>query len=139
MAEQHLYHAFRLQPGDDLRKSLELFCHEKNIQAAVILSCVGSLDTAVLRFAGRENGTTIIGSLEIVSATGTLSWHGMHIHLGVSDANGETAGGHLMEGCRVRTTCEIVLQEIPGMIFKREHDPQTGFNEISIRENGQTE
>lgn len=126
-------HAFRLQPGDDLRKSLAFFCHENCISAASILSCVGSLDTAVLRFAGRENGTTLIGDLEIVSATGTLSLHGMHLHIAVADANGEMVGGHLMDGCRVRTTCEIVLQEFPSLIFKREHDEHTGYDEISIR------
>lgn len=129
-------HAFRLHPGDDLRKSLEFFCYEKNIEAAVLLSCVGSLDTTVLRFASRESGTTIIGPVEIVSATGTLSRHGMHIHLSISDINGDTVGGHLMPGCRIRTTCEIVLQELPALIFKRELDPETGFNEISIREHG---
>ena len=128
------FHAFRLKPGDDLRKSLDFFCKEKNIAAGTILSCVGSLDTAVLRFAGRESGTTIVGNLEIVSATGTLSQHGMHVHIAVADANGDMAGGHLMDGCRVRTTCEIVIQEFSGMVFKREHDPNTGYDEISIRQ-----
>jgi len=125
-------HAFRLHPGDDLRTSLLTFCEEKKIEAAVLLSCVGSLTEAILRFAAREGSTRITGPLEIVSATGTLSRHGLHLHLSVSDTNGEVAGGHLSGGCLIRTTCEIVIQELKGVVFRREKDDATGFNELKI-------
>lgn len=126
-------HAFRLHPGDDLRTSLQQYCETNKIEAAVLLSCVGSFTEAILRFAGRTNGTRITGPLEIVSATGTLSLHGLHIHLSVADPNGDVAGGHLAAGCLIRTTCEIVLQEIPGMIFERENDEATGYNELAVK------
>jgi predicted DNA-binding protein with PD1-like motif len=131
--KQNKIHAFRLHPGDDLRSSLSDHCTKNNIEAAVLLSCVGSLTEAILRFAGRENGTRITGPLEIVSATGTLSRHGLHLHIAVADANGDVAGGHLAAGCLIRTTCEIVLQEIDSVIFKREADPQTGYNELTVQ------
>ena len=130
--KQNKTHAFRLHPGDDLKTSIANYCGENKIEAAVLLSCVGSFTEAILRFAGRENGTRITGPLEIVSATGTLSMHGSHIHLAVSDVNGDVAGGHLAAGCLVRTTCEIVLQEIDGMIFEREPDEKTGYKELKI-------
>jgi predicted DNA-binding protein with PD1-like motif len=91
-----------------------------------------SCTEAILRFAERPNGTRITGPLEIVSATGTLSRHGMHIHISVSDSNGEVAGGHLAAGCIIRTTCEIVIQELDGVVFTREKDETTGFNELKI-------
>lgn len=130
--EQNKIHAFRLQPGDDLRSALLNYCAGNKIEAAVLLCCVGSLTEAIVRFAGRESGTRITGPLEIIAATGTLSTHGLHIHLSVSDANGEVAGGHLAVGCLVRTTCEIIFQEIDGMIFQREPDEKTGYNELKI-------
>jgi predicted DNA-binding protein with PD1-like motif len=125
-------HSFRLHPGDDLRISLSTFCEDKKIEAAVLLSCVGSCTQAVLRFPGRETNTRITGLLEIVSGTGTLSRHGLHIHVAVSDSNGEVAGGHLSEGTLIRTTCEIVIMELDGVVFTREKDETTGYNELKI-------
>jgi predicted DNA-binding protein with PD1-like motif len=39
-------------------------------------------------------------------------------------------GGHVMPGCIVRTTAEIVLAPLPGWVFTREHDARTGFKEL---------
>jgi len=37
-----------------------------------------------------------------------------------------------MEGCIVRTTAEIVLGELQGVIFERPIDVRTGYDELSI-------
>lgn len=128
-----MIHAFRLLPGENLRAALRNYCNEQKIEAAVLLCCFGSLNEAVLRFAGNTHGTNVMGPLEIVSATGTLSRHGLHIHISVSDENGSVTGGHLMEGSTVRTTAEIVLQELEDFVFTREKDAATGYEEISVR------
>lgn len=133
--EQNKIHAFRLHSGDDLRSSLLNYCTQNKIEAGVLLCCVGSITEAILRFAGRESGTRITGPLEIIAATGTLSSHGLHIHLSVADANGDVAGGHLALGCTVRTTCEIILQEIDKLIFERELDEKTGYKELKFLKN----
>jgi predicted DNA-binding protein with PD1-like motif len=39
---------------------------------------------------------------------------------------------HLWDGCLVYTTAEIVLPELPGLLFRREPDPATGFREREI-------
>ncbi len=45
-------------------------------------------------------------------------------------------GGHLKEGCLVRTTCELVIGILENTVFKRKPDAQTGFDELVI-ESGQ--
>ena len=73
------------------------------------------------------------GHFEIVSLTGTLGPDGMHIHLSVSDEKGVTTGGHLLEGCLVYTTVELVVGDAVGLIFHREIDPRTTFPELSVQ------
>lgn len=67
---------------------------------------------------------------EIVSLVGTFSRDGScHLHLSISDANGVTYGGHLMEA-EIFTTAEVVLGSADGVDFSREYDPQTGYKEF---------
>ena len=54
---------------------------------------------------------TIDKDYEIVSATGTLSMDGCHIHVSLSDVNLQTIGGHLKDNCLVNVTAEIVTIE----------------------------
>ena len=41
-------------------------------------------------------------------------------------------GGHLLPGCVVNTTAEIVLAEIPDRAFTRQPDSETGYDELVI-------
>ena len=121
----------RLQPGSDLKESLAALVREYDLSAAAVVSLVGSLTVAALRLAGSDSAKVISGPLEIVSATGTLSASGMHIHLAVADSNGQTIGGHLLDGCAVYTTCEIVLVNMSHeWVFGRTIDENTGYLEL---------
>lgn len=71
--------------------------------------------------------------MEIVSLTGTVSLHGSHLHISLSRRDLSVLGGHLMPGCLVNTTAEIILLELPGLSFTREFDEETGYDELSIR------
>ena len=73
------------------------------------------------------------GHFEIVSLTGTTGSDGVHLHMAVSDEKGVTTGGHLVEGCLVFTTVELVVGEATGLVFHRETDPRTTFKELSIQ------
>jgi predicted DNA-binding protein with PD1-like motif len=127
-------HALRLSPGDDLREGIARYCAEKQLKAACIVAVVGSLKTACLRFAGRNEATVLVGDLEILSLSGTVAAGGkLHAHLSVADRDGHVAGGHALEGCIVRTTAEIILGELPGYEFARGHDPATGYHELQIK------
>ncbi|MEM0997144.1 MAG: PPC domain-containing DNA-binding protein [Bacteroidota bacterium] len=125
-------HTFRLEPEEDLRQSLEQFLAQRKIDAAAMVTCVGSLSQVALRLAGAAGPTFREGDFEIVSLVGTLSRHGVHLHLAVADARGAMFGGHLVEGCSVRTTAEIVLLELPGTTFRRVLDASTGYRELRV-------
>ena len=123
---------FRLQPGDDLRRSLEGWMGEQQEQAGCVISAVGSLSVAELRFAGAAAATTIHGELEIISLSGTLSTDGAHLHIAFADSRGAVIGGHLCPGSLVRTTAELVIGLLPEWRFSRELDTATGYAELRI-------
>ena len=123
---------FRLQPGDDLRRSLEGWMGEQQEQAGCVISAVGSLSVAQLRFAGAAEATPIQGELEILSLSGTLSADGAHLHIAVADSRGAVIGGHLCPGSLVRTTAEFVIGLLPELRFSRELDTATGYAELRI-------
>ncbi len=67
---------------------------------------------------------------EIVSLVGTFCRDGScHLHLSMSDAKGNTFGGHLMAGT-VFTTVEVVFGSIGSVKFVRELDDDTGYGEL---------
>lgn len=125
-------YAFRLLPKQDLRKQIELFAREQKIQAGLILTAVGSLQKTTLRLADQKDPTTFEGKFEIVSLVGTIAPDGVHLHISLSDSTGRTIGGHLVEGCEVYTTVEIVLADALGLKFTREQDAQTGYKELKV-------
>ncbi len=126
-------HAARLVPGQDLRVELEKLTALSNIRAGFVLSAVGSLTKIALRLANQKDSHTLDGHFEIVSLTGTLGPDGLHLHMAVSDEKGVTTGGHVVEGCIVFTTVELVIGDAVGLIFHRETDPRTTFKELSIQ------
>lgn len=126
----------RLQPGDDLRRSLEAWMGKQQELAGCVISAVGSLSVAQLRFAGASKASTIQGDLEILSLAGTLSPDGAHLHIAISGSSGTVIGGHLCAGSLVRTTAELVIGLLPDWQFQRKLDPATGHAELQISPQG---
>jgi predicted DNA-binding protein with PD1-like motif len=125
-------HALRLKPGDDLLLAIQRFVDDHGIEAGWVAACAGSLTDWTLRFADRPDGASATGRFEIVALSGTVSKHGSHLHLAVSDADGRTIGGHLLPGCRVYTTAEVVLGEARDLVFTRAVDGTTPWRELQI-------
>jgi uncharacterized protein len=126
-------YVLRLKPGQDLRAELESFAKKQQLRAAYIITCVGSLNHATLRLANQSDYTRFAGKLEIVSLTGTLTQDGMHVHLSASDNTGKTVGGHLVAGCEIYTTAEIVIGEANDLVFAREKDATYGYDELVVK------
>ncbi len=124
--------ALRLRPDDDLRASLLAYCTEGEVEAAFALTCVGSLKQATIRFADAPGGTMLEQKLEILTLSGTLSYHGVHLHITLADAHGHVLGGHLLNGSLIYTTAEIVLGFVPNTEFRRKLDPATGYTELEL-------
>jgi predicted DNA-binding protein with PD1-like motif len=127
-------YTFRLKPGQDLFDSIQGFVMEKQVKAGCLLSGVGSLTHAALRLANREFVSDFEGPFEIVSMTGTVSIHGSHLHISISDGDGRTIGGHLGPGCNIYTTAEIVVAVFDHVIYKREFAEDSGYEELAVYE-----
>jgi predicted DNA-binding protein with PD1-like motif len=130
-------HCIRLHPGDDLIPCLQEAARQTGAAACFILTTVGSLDQVSLRMASAEDGsnneikTWNNERFEIVSLVGTLAPDAKHLHMCISDKDGTAFGGHLISG-RVFTTVELVLGTADGVAFSREHDPNTGYQELVV-------
>jgi predicted DNA-binding protein with PD1-like motif len=123
----------RLVPGDDLRRSLEEAVRDVALAGAFVVSGIGSLRVAVLRYAGSQQTTRIEADLELLSLAGSVCGDGAHLHAVVADAHGRVLGGHLCPGSLVRTTAEILLMVMPAeQHLSRTHDAATGYSELVI-------
>ena len=137
----------RLAPGCDLLRSLEEVTKQENLRSAVILSGAGSLRQLTLRnvrlfpeeFPIMDRNriyTPKNEPLELLSLSGNISRKdgevSIHGHITVSSGldDGKAYGGHLIEGCVVLSTCEVIIAEITGLEMKRNIDPETHVLEL---------
>jgi len=125
-------YTFRMSPGQDLINAIEMFAKEMDIEAGCVLSGVGSLTHYTLRFANQVAPAERDGYFEIVSITGTVSIHGSHLHVSVADEQGQTVGGHLLSGCKIYTTAEIVIAVFEDVVYKREFAADSGYDELVV-------
>ncbi len=127
----------RLTPGRDLRQALEAAVLGVQGQAAFVVAGIGSLSQAAVRFAGAAEPEFLHGDLEILSLSGTVAVQGStastHLHMAISTSTGQVLGGHVAQGCTVRTTAEILLVLLPDWRFTREADTTTGYDELVVR------
>lgn len=127
----------RLKPKSDLKEEIQRIASERRVTAGCILNGTGSLSQAKFR-TDSKNGEVITKSfrkLEIVSLTGTIGELGQHIHVHISGADRQARvfGGHLLPGCIVHTTAELMMLAFDDYRFLAEYDPATGFKELFIK------
>ena len=116
-------HIHRFEPHQDLKDSLLAFATRLQINAGFIVSCVGSVRQVTLRLAGSDSVLVQDGPFEIVSLVGTLSQDGCHLHASFSTSEGRVLGGHLLSGCPILTTAEVVIGESKAHRFDRQLTP----------------
>ena len=125
-------HVFRLRRGSDLLKALQEYARTRRIAAGTLVSGVGCVTRARVRDASGVTVRELNEPLEIVSLMGTLSAARTHLHIALAREDLTVLGGHLMEGCIVNTTAEVVLLELDGVRFGAEWDGETGYDELAI-------
>lgn len=125
-------HVFRLRRGSDLLKALQEYARTRRIAAGTVVSGVGCVTRARVRDASGVTVRELNEPLEIVSLMGTLSTARTHLHIALAREDMTVLGGHLMEGCIVNTTAEVVLLELDGVRFGAEWDGETGYDELAI-------
>ena len=129
-------HALRLKPGDDLFKSIKNYVIEKKIKAGFIMTCVGSLQEINIRLANADKFLVKKEHFEIVSLVGCVSCNNRyHLHISISDHEGNTKGGHLKDNNIVFTTAEIVIGELPQLSFHEVNNPGEDWPELEIKKN----
>lgn len=131
-------YATRLHEGQDLKQAIEAFVRINQLPSATILSAVGSLSMARMRMAGAQPEAQDIRDYdrgyEIVSLIGNVGPGRTHLHMAISDRDGNVWGGHLKEGTIVHTTVELVIASDPTVQFSEAVDAATGFGELKITE-----
>lgn len=126
-------YSVRLLPGQDLRIEIEQLFLKERLQAACVVSLVGNLSNVILRMADGKTVKEWVGSYEIVSATGTISPEESHIHIAVSDQEGNVIGGHLKMGSIVGVTVELVLLAFDDVTYSREYEASTGYDMLVVK------
>jgi predicted DNA-binding protein with PD1-like motif len=124
----------RFGTGEDLLESLEEFCRREGVSCGTV-TIIGSVSTAVLGYyhqvGRRYENFCLAEPLEIVSGLGNVSARlgapFAHVHLSLSDARGQTRGGHLMPGTVVYAA-EAWVCELDGEAPERVPDEGTGLN-----------
>lgn len=122
----------RLLPNQDIKYVLHNFLDENRLSSAAIITAVGSVREYVLRVSDGESMIQGSEDREIVSLSGILTKDGIHVHISLSGLDGSVIGGHLMDGCLVHTTLELVLISLDDEL-SREYDPSTGYKELLIK------
>ena len=124
----------RLHKDADLKQSIQEICQANNVHAGIILSSVGCLQKLHIRLAKALEDREYIQDFEILSINGTCSMHHSHLHICVADDQGNTIGGHLLDGCIINTTCELTILSMDDREFIRELENDTGYQELVILE-----
>ncbi len=123
----------RLRRGEDLLRAIQGIAQEEKIAAGVVLSAVGCVSQARVRDASGVNLREISEHCEIVSLNGTVSARRSHLHIALSKEDLSTVGGHLVEGCIINTTCELVIGILDGWEIDKEFDEETGYHELIFK------
>ena len=127
-------YAVRLRRGMDLAQSIEAFCVQNSIKAGVVLSGVGCVTKARVRDASGVTIVDIDEHMEIVSLMGTVSEKRCHLHVSFAKEDLSVIGGHLVSGCIINTTCELVIGQLDGYEYDVEFDEETGYKELVIKD-----
>jgi predicted DNA-binding protein with PD1-like motif len=127
-----------MSEGEDVLEGIKKCADESGIRAGAIL-VIGTLNDAVLGYYRNKEYRYIYLNtpLEIASCIGNITVDDkgevlVHAHIVVSDENGQAFGGHLMKGCHVGATAELVIIEGKGVNLQRIFDEKTKLNILKL-------
>jgi predicted DNA-binding protein with PD1-like motif len=128
----------KMEPGEDVLGAIEDVARKHGVQSGQ-LSLIGAISQAKLGYYHRESAKyrdfTVDEDVEVVSCIGDISTHEgnlvVHAHMIVADEKGKCWGGHLLPGCTVSVTIELVIIETEIELI-RKRDDMTGLNLLHI-------
>jgi len=129
----------RLYEDEDLLETIASTSKQAKISNG-FFTLIGTLKRAKIGFyrEGNYEPIEVAGPLEIVSCLGNVSLKErapiVHAHIIVSDEKGQTFGGHVLPGCLISVTGELMLVEAVGMRLEKKFDEKTKLNLWSFDE-----
>jgi len=127
----------RFFENEDLLRAVTQVATKARIHAGFFI-LIGTLKSAKLGFfrEGRYETIEMRQPLEIVSCVGNISMKEgkvfAHAHVAVSDEKGRAFGGHVMPGCIIGATGELILVETSGIGLLRKLDEKTKLSLLSF-------
>ncbi len=123
----------KIRYNEDLLDGLIKVVKEKGIREGGVF-LIGALQSAKVGYYDQSSKKYIEIDLpfpqEIVSGIGNVSLKDdeqfIHLHLSLSDSNGNMRGGHLLKGCKV-FACEYIIIPSRDLNLQRKYDEQTGL------------
>lgn len=120
----------RFKDGVDLVESITEVAKSKGVRVGTF-TAIGALKRAKLGYYDQRSheyrATTIEAAMELASCTGNVSLKGgepfVHAHAVLSDENGNTRAGHLLEG--MVFAAEVRLTQLEGPGLQRKYDQGT--------------
>jgi len=120
----------RLFEGEDLLEAITQTAKKGKIKAG-FFTLIGTLKKAEMGFfhKGQYQPIEMTEPLEIVSCMGNISIKEkailVHAHITVSNQKGQVFGGHVLPGCIIAATGELVLTEAVDVELQRKLDEKT--------------
>lgn len=128
----------RFSEDEDLLEAIAATATQHDVDSGFFF-LIGTLKKAVLGFykEGKYIPIEKHGPLEIASCMGNISLKenedlAVHGHIVVSDVNGDAFGGHVLDGCLVDATAELVLVEVESGTLQRKIDTKRNLHLWSL-------
>lgn len=118
----------RVDPGEDVLRSIKAFLKRAKVRQAVVLGGYGTLAAYHLHWVTHNRIPTHNlfgkgeGGIEILSMNGLVVDGEPHIHVALSTPDG-AFGGHLEPGCSAYVLCEVFFAEVEGVAMSRRRVP----------------
>jgi uncharacterized protein len=120
----------RFKDDVELVQSITDLARSKGVKAGTF-TAIGALKRSKLGFYDQRSHEyrtiTIEAAMELASCTGNISIKGgetfVHAHAVLSDENGNTRAGHLLEG--IVFAAEVHLTQLEGPLLQRKYDKTT--------------
>jgi predicted DNA-binding protein with PD1-like motif len=128
----------RLLEDDDLLDGMRRAIEKSGCRAGALF-VIGALKNLVAGCLvnGEYKLINVKGPLEIASCIGNVAVDedgeiAIHAHLLASNEKGEAFGGHLMKGCKVGVTAELIMIEALGIKLRRIKKEKTQFRLLDL-------
>jgi len=127
-------YVIRMDRGEEIITSLTDFCHKEGVRLGSV-TALGAADHAVVGLYDvsrrQYHKRTFDEPMEITSLVGSISTKEgepyLHLHINLCREDMSVIGGHLNECC-ISATCEMIVQEIDGIVERKLDEDVTGLN-----------